>query len=679
VGVDVFFVLSGFLITGLLVREMHRTGTVSLTAFYARRARRLLPAAALCLIVTVLVSAIVMPPLLVPGVAADGIATALYASNIRFAIQATDYLQAEGPPSPLLHYWSLGVEEQFYLFWPALLLLLTRGAGDLARRVALIAALVGIGSFVLSLWLTTANQPWAFFSLPTRAWELGIGALLAVSVTRLTRLPWQVSVAAGWIGLAMVALSTVVIQPTTPFPGIAALLPTVGSALVILGGISRPRMGAESVLGVRPLRFLGKISYSLYLWHWPIIVLPAYWLGTELPLRVTIGLAIVAIPVAWASQRWVEDPIRHGWFVGLVPRRNLALAGTLTVVLVASSVAVGRAAESNLAAAATEQGDAQASLDDILGPVARPIEPTAEPSGEPSESPVGPGRSPSPAGSLSPSPTPDKFAGPVPANLLPALVDVEDDKPVTYEDGCHADFAATAPDDCVYGDPNGSKTVVLVGDSHAAQWFPALERLAETNGWRLESMTKSACSAADVTVWNSTYERGYTECDQFREAVFDRIAHEHPALVVISTSRGHAPVVDGEPVKGAAGQAILHEAMGRSLRKLAGWADHVAVIADTPRAPADPPVCLSEHLDDVRACATPRGRAFNQGWFDAERATADAAGVDFIDSSSWVCPADPCPVVLGRYLVYRDTHHITTPLSEALATRLEAALPPLGN
>ena len=361
--------LSGFLITGLLVRELHKTGTVSLSSFYARRARRLLPAAALCLIVTVVVSAIVMPPLLVPGVAGDGVAAALYASNIRFAIEATDYLQAEGPPSPLLHYWSLGVEEQFYLFWPALLLLLTRGAGDLVRRVALIAAVVGIASFVLSLWLTTANQPWAFFSLPTRAWELGIGALLAVSVTRLARLPARIAAVAGWLGLAMVALSAFVIQPTTPFPGTAALLPTVGSALVILGGISQPAMGPVMVLGVRPLRFLGKISYSLYLWHWPIIVLPAYALATELPLAATVGLALVAIPVGWASQRWVEDPIRHGWFVGLVPRRNLALAGTLTLLLVASSVAVGRAVESNLATAATGLGDAEASLDDILGPI----------------------------------------------------------------------------------------------------------------------------------------------------------------------------------------------------------------------------------------------------------------------------------------------------------------------
>jgi peptidoglycan/LPS O-acetylase OafA/YrhL len=677
VGVDVFFVLSGFLITGLLVRELQRTGTVSLMAFYARRARRLLPAAALCLLVTVAVSAVVLPPLLVPEVAGDGVAAALYASNIRFALEATDYLQAEGAPSPLLHYWSLGVEEQFYLFWPALLLLLTRGAGDLARRVGLIAAVVGVVSFALSLWLTTANQPWAFFSLPTRAWELGIGALLAVGVTRLARLPTTVAAVAGWVGLAMVALSAVVIEPTTPFPGTAALLPTVGSGLVILSGISRPSTGPELVLGRRPLRFLGKISYSLYLWHWPVIVLPAAALESELPLAARIALALIAIPIAWMSQRWVEDPFRHGRFVGLMPRRNLVSAGALTLALVVSSVAIGRSAEENLASAASGQTDAEASLDDLLGPVATPTA-VAPPTSTPSP---GETAAPSPLPSVRPSaspatPEPDAFAGPVPANLLPALVDATDDQPAIYDDGCHVDQGATAPADCVYGDPNGSTTVVLVGDSHAAQWFPALERLAEEQGWRLLPMTKSACSAADITVWNPALSRAYTECEAWREAVIDRIVAERPDLVLLATSRGHWPIVNGEILKrGDEAREPMQAAIGRTIERIEDSAGAVAIIADTPRAPLDPPVCLSSHLDDVTECATPRAQAFDSDWFEAERATAEETRAGFVDMTPWVCPADPCPVVIGRYLVYRDTHHITTPYAVALRSRLLGALP----
>ena len=454
----------------------------------------------------------------------------------------------------------------------------------------------------------------------------------------------------------------------------------IGSALVILGGISRPAVGPEIVLGVRPLRFLGKISYSLYLWHWPIIVLPAYALATELPLAATVGLALVAIPVGWASQRWVEDPIRHGWFVGLVPRRNLALAGTLTLLLVASSVAVGRAAESNLAAAATEQGDAQASLDDILGPVATSA-PVATPTAPtpPNTTPTGQAPTPSAATSPSASPATDEFAGPVPANLLPPLVDATEDQPAMYDDGCHVDLLATAPAGCVYGHPDGDLTVALVGDSHAAQWFPALDRLADEHGWRLLPMTKSACPAADITVWNTAFERAFTECDQWREAVFLRLADEKPDLVIMSQSRGHQLIVNGEVRGGRNARGPMQAAIGRTLARFREVAGQVALIADTPRALSDPPVCLSRHLDDILACATPREEAFNRAWSDGERATAEAAGVEFVDAASWVCPTDPCPVVIGRYLVYRDNHHVATPLVEALRTRLLAALPePVG-
>ena len=657
VGVDVFFVLSGFLITGLLVRELESTGTVSLPAFYARRARRLLPAAAVCLLATVAISAVVLPPLRTPDVTADGIAAALYASNIRFAIEATDYLQSEGAPSPLLHFWSLGVEEQFYVFWPALLLLVTRGAAAIVRRVAIVAAVVLVLSLGLSLWLTVANAPWAFYSLPTRAWELAIGALLAVGAARLVRLPPGVAAAAGWIGLAAVALSAVVIRTDTPFPGTAALLPTVGSGLVILAGMRASPAGPGRLLGLPPLRFLGKISYSLYLWHWPVIVLPAALIDTPLPVR--IGLAVLAIPIAWASQRWIEEPIRHGRLVGLVPRRNLAVAGALTVALVLSSAAIGRTIEGGLANAASGR-DAGESLDGVLGPVRTPSVPSA--TAPPTASPTA---------------DPEQFAGPVPANLLPRLVDAPDDKPSTYEDGCHVDQGARAPADCVYGDPKSDTTVVLAGDSHAAQWFPALEWLATENGWRLLPMTKGACSIAEVTVWNTTFERAYEECDAWREAVLERIETVEADLVIVATSRTHTPMVDGRVLEGDRARATMLEAVGRTLNRLNEIAPRVVVLADTPRATTDPPTCLSQNLGEMEACATPRERAFIQAWSEGEREVAEAADAAFVDVAPWVCPVDPCPVVIARYLVYRDTHHLTTPFVMALRSRLQAALPAL--
>ena len=310
IGVDVFFVLSGFLITGIIVRELMGTGRLSLSGFYARRARRLLPAAALVLVITMIASVIVLPPLRVPAVAGDTISAALYVSNIRFAIQATDYLGSELAPSPVLHFWSLSVEEQFYIFWPTLLAVVAgatflRGRHDAGiRRLAIVLAVVLVGSLGLSILLTSVNQPWAFFSLPTRAWELALGGLLALPGAA-RWVPARVAVPAGWIGLALIVAAGLFLDTSVAFPGVAALVPTIGAALVIAAGLAATptgssRYAAGRVLGLAPIRFLGLISYSLYLWHWPILTLPEAAAGE--PLRWPIRVALVGL----------RDRGRHG-------------------------------------------------------------------------------------------------------------------------------------------------------------------------------------------------------------------------------------------------------------------------------------------------------------------------------------------------------------------------------
>ncbi|MEU3187647.1 acyltransferase family protein [Streptomyces sp. NPDC006923] len=634
VGVDVFFVISGFLITSLLTRELSTTGGISIRRFYARRALRLLPASTLVVLTTLGGAWLFLSKVRFTEYVGDAISSSLYAVNLRLAISGTDYLAQGSPPSPFQHFWSLAVEEQFYLLWPLLLLLSWR-PGRRRRLVAVPLVVLCLVSFGLSVFTTESSASWAYFGSHTRVWELGVGALLALSVGRLERLSTRVAAPATWIGLACVLLSAVWFDGDTPFPGYYALLPVLGAALVLAGGCSPSRSGAQWLLARRPPAWLGGLSYGWYLWHWPLLVIGPMALGRPTTVPLALALCAIALVPAWATLRLVENPVRfHRAFRGR-PNRALGLGLGLSV---------GAAAAALVAAAfppPISSGVPAPSLKETL---------TAAPDPEARLARLleSPGTS-------------------LPSNLTPALANTKDTESAVYRDGCHVNYASTETPPCVYGDRSSDRVVVLFGDSHAAQWFPALDRLARENRWKLISLTKASCKTAAVTIISGG--KPYQTCDTWRNKAVARINALHPSLVIVSSSEAGTPVhAMKDPRRGWA------DGYRETFQDLAKSGARVATILDTPWPKVDAVDCAASHPLRLERCANHVADAIqDRTRRDAVRDAATSAGTSVIDPEPWLCtPAGDCPVVVGNTIAYRDDSHMTESYSEAVA-------PVLGN
>ncbi|ORM11839.1 acyltransferase family protein [Prescottella equi] len=621
VGVDVFFVISGYLITSHLIGELEKRGTIQLGSFWARRMRRLLPASLLVLVATLILARVMLPPLAMGEVSLDAAFTATYLANMWFAYTGTDYL-ANADPSVFQHYWSLALEEQFYLVWPLILIVLVRFFKSRSSLLIALGAIVS-ASFVFGLAMTSISQPIAFFTLPARAWELGIGGLVALAAMYAGRLSPRFAAVVGWVGLAMVLAAAVVYTKETVFPGYAAVLPTLGAAMMIFGGATRASTGPVALLQLQPFQFFGTISYSLYLWHWPLLVIPAMY-RAELSVMERAGLVMVAVLLAWLTERYVEKPFRSGRWLTSTNARTYLTAAAATVTAIALSLASGvtpRLTSDRTAGQWTE------------GVLATEV---ADP-------------------------------GFVPSNLRPALKDTLDSVPPIYADGCHVGFSVTEPQDCSYGAKEFGRTIVLFGDSHAAQWFPALEAIALKSGSRLVSFTKSSCPAADITTWNSNLQQPYTACDVWREKVLNRIVALDPDLIVMSDYRKQRPAQAGDA------SSLWAEGIETTVRRLTSTAD-VVVVGDGPTFPVEPAVCLSAHLEATAECAEPIENVVDLVALDEVRKATVTAGGRFIDTREWYCPAGLCSVVRGDVAMYRDNHHITVEASQAMSASLYSAL-----
>ena len=661
-GVDIFFVVSGFLITGVLWRDVAATGRVGLAEFYGARARRLLPAGCVVLVATAVGAALLLPPLQARAVLGDGIASALYVGNYRLALHGTDYLAADTPPSPFQHYWSLGVEEQFYLLWPALII----GVAWLVRRrtrrrgpdhapsttpYLVVLALVATVSFALSLDWTRTLPPWAFFSLPARAWELAAGGLVALSVRHWRRLPPVVAAAAGWAGLALIVFACLRLGEKTPYPGTAALLPVLGTVLVIGAGCATPRLGVGRGLSLSPMRAVGRVSYSWYLWHWPVLLLAPIVLGRSLDLTDRLAMVMVSAGLAGLTLALVENPVRFAAPLRRSASRSLVLGGAVTavavcaalVLLVARPVPVGHGAA---AAALTVTAPVESATPAVDPRDAAVHDMTAQVQAAVAES----------AGLQA-----------VPSNLSPPLADAPADKPAVFVNGCVRSWLEVGQDECASGDVTSATTVALVGDSHAAMWAPAFETAAEQHHWRLETMGKVTCPLLDLPLTSPYLGREYSECEQWRGEILDRLRTERPRLVVLNMSRRYGADF-GFSVYGGP----WLDSLTRLVTELRATGAAVLVLGPVPDPQSTVPTCLSAHLDDATACSPPRPVAVNDAGVAAEAAATAAGGGRYADLTTLFCTTERCPVVVGNDLVYRDDNHLTLEHAQALSPVIAA-------
>ncbi|MCV7442431.1 acyltransferase [Mycobacterium paraense] len=666
VGVDVFFVISGFLITGLLWREVSSAGTVRLGNFYGARARRLLPASATVGVITLIGSAILLPPLQARSVIFDGIASALYVSNYWFIQQGVDYFGGMMPPSPFQHYWSLGVEEQFYLIWPPLIIgtaWLVRRArrraqpatGSSQRPYLVVLALVAAASFALSFEVTQVAPPIAFFSLPTRAWQLAAGGLVALTAGQWQRLPARAAALTGWAGLVAILVASNQLSPATLYPGSAALLPTVGAMLVIGAGCATPSQGCGRVLGLAPMRAIGRISYSWYLWHWPVLLLAPALLGHPLGLVARLTAAIISGALAVLTLRFIENPLRFADPVRRSARVSLALGGAATAVAVCVGVALlawvptpvghgGPAAPLSISAAPAPAGSGIAAYDAAVQQAFAQAHAAVAASAD---------------------------LKAVPSNLEPSLADAAAQHGVLFRDGCMRNFFQDGQPECAAGDTASTTTVALVGDSTAAMWNPALRQIATQRHWRLEMLSKAGCPLLDLRIVSPTLHRDYTECTRWRGQIVDRLGSEHPRLILLDVMRRYGARY-GLPSGFTSYDSAWNNSLFRLVRELRGTGAQVLVLGPIPDPQSYVPICLSGHLDDATACSPTRSTAVNEPGIAAESAATAAGGGQYADLTDLFCTANRCPVIVGNTLVYLDQSHLTFEYSRLLAPAIAA-------
>lgn len=627
-GVDVFFVVSGFLITGMLLRQVDRQGRVDFAGFWARLLKRLLPAAITVILFTSLASYLLLPKVEWKGAIKEAAAAAIYLENWLLAFDAVDYLARETPPSPFQHFWALSTQGQIYLLWPCLVAMVVWLSARLRRdvRATLMTVLAGVFglSLAYSVYATRMNQAFAYFDTGARLWEFALGSLLAVP-----RMAWRpqgvAAVVAGWAGLLAVVSCGLLFQVSTVFPGYAALWPTLGALLILLAGSGNNSVwGVGTLLRTRPLQFLGSISYALYLWHWPLLILVYAYSGTR-EVSLVQGLAILAVSLllAWSTTRFLERPVRRDWFPGPGPVRAFAFgAGCVTTTALVLAVWAGYTLR--LQALEADAGIRVGSAD---YPGARALMPGF------------------------------KADGAVPLPPLPGPFRIKSDLPASYSDASHQQLLNDQVRVGEYGKRDGRYVIALVGGSHSAQWLPALQAVAERQDLRILSMTKSGCWFSDEAKSDQVLEGAGESCGRWNRNLLKELERIRPDAVFTTLTR-------------AAGTETVPSKYVEKWWQMQALGIDVIAIRDTPWHAADPALCVDVFGPANRRCQLPRQQSLLP-----ENPAADLAGLPArlrqIDLTGYLCDAERCPPVIGNVMVYRDSNHLSASYAKTLGPALE--------
>jgi len=653
-GPDIFFALSGYLIVGILLRRLEAGNGIGFHEFYARRIRRIAPALAATILLTVAVVALLNDPTTLARTAKDGAAALAGAANISFGLQAVDYFGST-EPSPLLPLWSIGVEEQFYLLVPLLLGV----AWKIGRRRAILITLaaIALGSTVAAALLTPAEPIWAYYLLPTRAYGLAAGGLLALLESRLLASNLIRRIPLAPIGLAIIVALTLLLPGEQGYPGLAGPLSGLASAALV-GGMAtiglRGTVGAaggramRALLSLAPLRAVGKISYSLYLVHWPILILPTYF-GLAMTPRKTIVAVAVGVFVATLMYRFIEQPFRKGFALSMVPGNVLRRGGVVLISLVVALASIGFSPDF----ASADPGASQ----------------------DPSISVISP--SPSASSELaSPSPTPwapisiggtsnYQLTGALPADVKPSLARAANDADSVLNKGCSEDHYGASVPICYYGTKGGLRIVIL-GDSHALHWMPALDLVGKAYNYEIIPIAKVNCAFMDVPLYAYRLGHSYTSCTKWRENVSTKIAQLNPVLVILSQTWYRE---EGKP------NEIRPQYYADAISRLLDTIPFPTLIfSDIPFGQTDIPTCLARNRTNVAKCVSKKTASNGQRAQARDLLVAKQRNLPIFDFTAALCPGATCAPIIDGIIVYHDHHHLTTTMSKHLATPIGAAL-----